>query len=93
MVLDELPSPQSTNSSDGLRQAYSMTVADDAAVVERVAGLLRRRGHRVLRMSFAPSGRPGVCRLDLEVQPKAARGERIGLELARLEAVLTVDLP
>jgi acetolactate synthase small subunit len=72
--------------------AYAMTLADDVSAVERVAGLLRRRGHRVLRLSFGPSGETGTCRMDVEVLPKRGRDDRIAPELAKLESVLKVEL-
>ena len=70
---------------------YSMRLTDDPTTLERVAGLLRRRGHQVVSLSIGPSSEVGISQMSVEVRPRSGRREGIVADLAKLHAVLAID--
>lgn len=74
-------------------RVISLLVEDNPGVLNRVSGLVRRRGFNISALSVAPSERPGFSRMTLAVDAGHAEVDQVEKQLDRLiEVVEVTDL-
>ena len=69
---------------------YRAQLEGDPIAIEHVAGLLRRRGHRVVALSVERSPDGDGLEMDLRVEPQGGHAERVCTELSKLPCVVSV---
>ncbi len=72
-------------------RVISLLVADNPGVLNRVSGLVRRRGFNISALSVAPSERPGFSRMTLTVDAGHAEVDQVEKQLDRLIEVVEVQ--
>src|SRR5215472_2311956 len=74
-------------------RVISLLVEDHPGVLNRVSGLVRRRGFNISALSVAPSEKPGFSRMTLTVNAGHAEVDQVEKQLDRLiEVVEVTDL-
>jgi len=68
----------------------SLLVEDNPGVLNRVSGLVRRRGFNISALSVAPSERPGFSRMSMTVDAGHAEVDQVAKQLDRLIEVVEV---
>jgi len=72
-------------------RVISLLVVDNPGVLNRVSGLVRRRGFNISALSVAPSEKPGFSRMTLTVDAGHAEVDQVEKQLDRLVEVVEVD--
>jgi acetolactate synthase-1/3 small subunit len=71
-------------------RVISILVEDHPGVLNRVSGLVRRRGFNISALSVAPSERPGFSRMSMTVDAGHAEVDQVKKQLDRLIEVVEV---
>ena len=72
-------------------RVISLLVEDSPGVLNRVSGLVRRRGFNISALSVAPSETPGFSRMTLTVDAGHAEVDQVEKQLDRLIEVVEVQ--
>ena len=85
--------PARISSRSDKERVLSLLVEDHPGVLNRVSGLVRRRGFNISALSVAPSEQPGFSRMTLTVDAGHAEVDQVEKQLDRLiEVVEVTDL-
>ncbi len=75
----------------GRRRVISVLVKDQPGVMQRVSGLLRRRGFNIDSIAEGPSEREGLARMTLTVRGDERTVEQVVKQLNKLVDVIKVS--